>query len=1006
MPARIAIVRRSGLSHVPGIAIPEPLREGPLRELVIRGFGLREGEIELAYSTALLTNAIAADVSGTSDPDDQAAGRVFRQMALGRGPRERIALALYICLAADFATKLEQRIQRLDSVVWCSRDMLARACIDCVAKELVKIAADTARFEAKIALENGLIARCLIEELPERFLELCADREYQSYLESKYSVLFGRVQARSSETVRAFELFIARLDSDSSRLADVFGLRDTDEVVQLDRTAGDSHNGADAVTVLQFRSGVGVVYKPRSVSPEAAFNRFLAWFNSIEPRWSLKLLCVLDSGTHGWTEFVGNDPVADEAAIGRYFERYGALMAIANALNSTDLHYENLIAHGEQPVLVDLETILQPVELALTSASSSRFVMDLDLYVSSVMFTAMIDPVFLNGSLNGSPLAIGVKAGVGHEISFNECGELVETRRPSIEVTSHCVRLGDRVVAPFAYVDRITGGYRAAFSVLFTQRAFIVSDLLDNLFGDVCIRVIFRSTAKYFNMLSALNSAYALESAVTQDEFLTKLWLAAVKKQSLEPVAISEYSDLFRGDVPYFRATASSVDVHDTAGQLLPGVFRESGLAVTKRRLLAANSASVAQDAACIEYSLARKQAEPDDQSMPDAADFTAQLELIERRVLWSDSGELRFTDLVMQPDLSTRHAPLDYHFYNGAAGLAFALAYFGKSRPGSTAKATACRIFDSVMKDFDSRQRQEIGICHGVGGLVYLSAHLGHLESKQYLAAGKYLAERAREIVSFDRLYDVFSGAAGAILGVLALHAVTKDEHLLEIVEVLSEHLLRSSSRNGGRRVWVSSIPASGPTTGFAHGVSGIGYALLSAYEVLGRTRLLDAAREASAFVASCFRPETNTWTETVDSDPCNQIEVWCHGAPGIVNFYDKFNSLTGEHDFAHYLACGSASTAMRAVFENDSLCHGSLGNVDLFITMLRRGQVSDAGQRSIDAVLETLRNRAPLCGNLFKHHSVGLFTGIAGSAYQLLRLGGTVSLPSVLRFEAPIVA
>ena len=42
--------------------------------------------------------------------------------------------------------------------------------------------------------------------------------------------------------------------------------------------------------------------------------------------------------------------------------RQGGYLAILYALEATDFHFENLIAAGEQPVLIDLETLFHPRE--------------------------------------------------------------------------------------------------------------------------------------------------------------------------------------------------------------------------------------------------------------------------------------------------------------------------------------------------------------------------------------------------------------------------------------------------------------------------------------------------------------------------------------------------------------------------------------------------------------------------------------------------------------------
>ena len=48
---------------------------------------------------------------------------------------------------------------------------------------------------------------------------------------------------------------------------------------------------------------------------------------------------------------------ASEEEIRRYYRRTGHLLCLVYALNGSDFHYENLIADGEHPVPIDLETI-------------------------------------------------------------------------------------------------------------------------------------------------------------------------------------------------------------------------------------------------------------------------------------------------------------------------------------------------------------------------------------------------------------------------------------------------------------------------------------------------------------------------------------------------------------------------------------------------------------------------------------------------------------------------
>src|SRR3712207_8377597 len=42
----------------------------------------------------------------------------------------------------------------------------------------------------------------------------------------------------------------------------------------------------------------------------------------------------------------------------RYYERAGMLLCLFYVLEGTDCHYENIIASGEYPVLIDTETLM------------------------------------------------------------------------------------------------------------------------------------------------------------------------------------------------------------------------------------------------------------------------------------------------------------------------------------------------------------------------------------------------------------------------------------------------------------------------------------------------------------------------------------------------------------------------------------------------------------------------------------------------------------------------
>ena len=69
------------------------------------------------------------------------------------------------------------------------------------------------------------------------------------------------------------------------------------------------------------------------------------------------MIKVVDRGQYGWVEFVAHRGGDTRESVQRFYWRLGSLLAILYALQAVDFHYENLIADGEHPVLVDPESL-------------------------------------------------------------------------------------------------------------------------------------------------------------------------------------------------------------------------------------------------------------------------------------------------------------------------------------------------------------------------------------------------------------------------------------------------------------------------------------------------------------------------------------------------------------------------------------------------------------------------------------------------------------------------
>jgi len=165
--------------------------------------------------------------------------------------------------------------------------------------------------------------------------------------------------------VAALELFERRA-ADRALLGEAFlAGRDIGGVTGVEAGLSDPHREGRGVVVLTFGSGLRLVYKPKSLAVDERFQELLRWLNGETPRYPHRVLTVLDRGTYGWVEFVEFSGCASREALQRFYWRQGSFLALLHLLSAVDFHQENLIAAGEDPVLVDLEALFHhrlPIE--------------------------------------------------------------------------------------------------------------------------------------------------------------------------------------------------------------------------------------------------------------------------------------------------------------------------------------------------------------------------------------------------------------------------------------------------------------------------------------------------------------------------------------------------------------------------------------------------------------------------------------------------------------------
>jgi lantibiotic modifying enzyme len=243
-------------------------------------------------------------------------------------------------------------------------------------------------------------------------------------------------------------------------------------------------------------------------------------------------------------------------------------------------------------------------------------------------------------------------------------------------------------------------------------------------------------------------------------------------------------------------------------------------------------------------------------------------------------------------------------------------------------------------------------------------------------------LARLMPEAVKADDSHDLLLGMAGAIPSLLRLASRTGEHSWVEIAADAGHRLAKAALLDARGARWPGPRWPDG-IGGFAHGATGIGWALGTLAAATGEDLFARLATEAHAFEESAYDPVAKGWRDL--RDPVRTASAWCHGSVGIgVSTQDnEVRKRASEATWADGLGW------------NHTLCHGDTGSWELLSSCKPDG----VEQSTLDAyVIGSLEQHGPISGLARDTFSPGLLPGLGGVAYQLLRMHPGCDLPSVL--------
>ncbi|WP_127532365.1 type 2 lanthipeptide synthetase LanM [Paenibacillus kobensis] len=852
--------------------------------------------------------------------------------------------------------------------------------------------------------------------------EWADDAEAWTRILRQYPVLARMMAEQAARAVRnGMELF-GRLEEDYAQLQDTL-LGGMPAVLQrIAMSAGDSHQDGRTVTLLHFDNGTTVVYKPRSLQTDMAFAQWLDFLERSGLEDGPLAARTIDRGHYGWQQYIGHQTCANEEQVARYYYRMGVLSGIFHLFQSTDMHYENIVASGEMPFVIDMETVIsnsifKTGVVPFPASEIQRTVLTSGLYPTGQLFNMRFD--FDISGIAGKPDQVSGNM-TGWALKSEEGGPLRYEQIPF--VTSHdrhLVQLNGEIINPVQYVGDIMRGFENVYRI-YIQEQERLFDVVSSLFTHVRCRALLRPTYLYGRFLTASVHPDNMGDGLKRELLLEMLWNITKAEPSFERVVWSEIQDLLNNDIPYFTFGLDGTSVTDCRGAVIDGVFTQSSLDIIRGQIDRLGEEDKAFQmrlmSASLHYNEIREMEAAAVEALPGSKSE-------EEGHLFDPMSEARriadyLTEQAIEDDqyaswIGVRNQDercmwqaLDFSLYSGIMGMTVFLGQMYEQTKEQKYRDIAVKSFRFVTSVF-ARIKGDMSpsVFNGMGSVVYAGIYLNELfefpDARQFamelLDSIRSAPQSGIEITQgngykeTEPIVDYLDGYAGIATLCTNIWTLTREQAAYDTAVLYGRRMLDR----------LKSAPTA--WTGFAHGSSGLIYALDKLEKQCGWREGRGLRDKLAEFEASNFDEAHCNWRDLREhaASPFAS-NYWCHGAPGVL----LGRVLAQDSGLKPAQLTGVMDAVMKATgsLPRLSLCHGLFGNLNILldISIAEWGrEFKPAIERCVEQSLQRADIRSKLEG--MKARSLaGLMLGVTGVGWTLLRLHNR-SIPSLLTLGFP---
>lgn len=787
----------------------------------------------------------------------------------------------------------------------------------------------------------------------QEFIDSCLER---------YPELYRCVQEKIRFITEYYQEVIYNFEQDKSEISQEICKREVNKIIKIDGRMGDTHCQGKQVLKLALDNGERILYKPHSLRNEVIFSELLQWLAG-RTGIAQKQYTVLSRETYGWSKIVEYQECESTEEVKRFYQRIGVQLFLAYILNTRDLHCENLIAAGEYPVFVDLETLIFTLKDETGHKVQEQIFERLQ---ESVLYTGVL-PIYhwdrSGEGIDASAIGGGGKQRYPFRIPQVKCPETSDMflgyTYPVMGEAKNRAALSGKKICPDQYMREVVEGFEKAYQAVLAEKEEFRDTVMKKLKHSKS-RYIHADTQKYGMLLSASYHPALLKNREDRYRFFVDFYMDENRDEDERRIREEEIRSMMQGDIPYFEYQSDDRNLWNGEGKKIGTYFKREPLVKVQQKIDKLTKKDLIKQKQYIQIALSFMSKDPNvyrnnvyrvkerlsEQSFDTVHNIKKLVEQVIYEAVWNeDKTEVGWEQLTIGQgrQFTWNIEPMNYYLYQGLAGMLLLfwkiknIEMFGERT--ENIYQTLCKMFFRYTEEGEINLQSLCSKCTGMyegeGAVVYIYLLL-YQQSKEkiFLEYAKRHAVIVERLLDQDEVYDLLSGNAGAAWVMMKLYYITKDAYFLNIAEKAVDILIAASEKQEEGIGWRSDDQP--PMAGMAHGNSGVLMPVFALWRETEDEKYERLAENIWKYEDSLYDSRIQNWIDVrvkeIDEDEIGPV-AWCHGVGGVLlsrlNCYKMAKEDRWKDRLGKDIEKAYAKLNEYWLRDSWSLCHGICGNL-----------------------------------------------------------------------------